>query len=100
MKNVKRSSLWTVFLLALCLGATAYGQIAPSGDAYTNTASAAKNFGASALLDVESASQNTYIQFDLSSLPSGAAGANIWGGCNFGASAGGDLYMNAQYVMQ
>jgi hypothetical protein len=24
----------------------------------------------------------------------------IWGGCNFGASAGGDLYMNAQYVMQ
>jgi len=88
MKNVKRSSLWTVFLLALCLGATAYGQIAPSGDAYTNTASATKNFGASALLDVESASQNTYIQFDLSSLPSGSAGANI-------SKATLKLYVNA-----
>jgi hypothetical protein len=39
------------------------------GDAYTNTADPTTNYGAKTLLDVESASQTTYIQFDLSSIP-------------------------------
>ena len=77
MKNLKSCSLSVVMLLTLCSGSTVYGQITPSGDAYTNTASPTKNFGTSELLAVESASQNTYIQFDLSPLPSGFTGAKI-----------------------
>ena len=42
-----------------------------------NTATPTTNFGAKTLLDVESASQTTFIQFDLSSLPSGYTSANI-----------------------
>ena len=86
MKNMKTSLFWVIFLLAL--GSVAHAQITPSGDAYTTTASPTKNFGTSTLLDVESASQNTYIQFDLSSLPSGYTGANI-------SKATLKLYVNA-----
>ena len=52
-------------------------QLTPSDDAYTNTASPSNNFGAKPLLDVQSASQNTYILFDLSPLPAGYTGSNI-----------------------
>jgi hypothetical protein len=76
MKNLK-SRLAIHLLSALCLLTGAYGQITPSGDAYTNTATPTTNYGAKTLLDVESASQTTYIQFDLSSLPSGYTSANI-----------------------
>jgi hypothetical protein len=55
----------------------AYAQLTPSGDAYTNTADPTTNYGAKTLLDVESASQTTYIQFDLSSIPSGYTSASI-----------------------
>ena len=88
MKNLQSCSLSVVMLLTLCSGSTVYGQITPSGDAYTNSASPTENFGTSALLDVESASQNTYLQFDLSQLPSGFTGANI-------AKATLKLYVNA-----
>ena len=78
MKNLKRQLRWTVlWLCTLCLLTGAYGQITPSGDANTNTASPTTNYGAKPLLDVESASQTTYIQFDLSSLPAGYTSANI-----------------------
>ncbi len=87
MKSLKAGSLLS-FLLALCWCTTAYSQITPSGDAYTNTAFPTKNFGTSAVLDVESGSQITYIQFDLSSLPSGYTGANI-------SKATLKLYVNA-----
>jgi uncharacterized repeat protein (TIGR03803 family) len=50
MKNAKRSALLSILLVALCWGATAYGQIMPSGDADTNTISPTKNFGTSTLL--------------------------------------------------
>ncbi|MBI3477534.1 MAG: DNRLRE domain-containing protein [Acidobacteria bacterium] len=61
----------------VAFGLTALAQITPSQDAYTNTATPTTNFGAKTLLDVQSASQNTYIQFDLSSIPSGYTGSNI-----------------------
>ena len=67
---------------------TAYGQITPSGDAYTNTATPTTNLGIKPLLDVESGSQTTYIQFDLSSIPAGYTSASI-------AKATLKLYVNA-----
>jgi hypothetical protein len=60
MKNLKRQPRLTVLLLStLCSLTGAYGQIAPSGGAYPNTASTARNF-AKPLLDVESAAQNPF----------------------------------------
>jgi hypothetical protein len=62
--------------VSLFFWSAAYGQITPAGDSYTNIAAPTTNYGASKLLDVES-SQTTYIQFDLSAIPSGYAGSNI-----------------------
>jgi hypothetical protein len=76
MKNVRTLTLFAVLLLTLS-SLAAYAQITPSGDAYTNTATPTTNYGAKPLLDVESASQTTYIQFDLSAIPSGYTSANI-----------------------
>ena len=67
------ASLLSLILLACT---AAYGQLTPSGDAYTNTAASTTNYGAKTLLDVES-SQTTFIQFDLSSIPSGYTSADI-----------------------
>ena len=68
MKNLKSQLL--VLLLSLgCLLSGAYAQLMPSADAYTNTAAPTSNFGAKTLLDVQSASQTTFIRFDLSSIP-------------------------------
>jgi hypothetical protein len=89
---VKNSKTWLptlfVFLLLTLLSLSAYAQITPSGDAYTNTASPSANYGSKPLLDVESASQTTYIQFDLSSIPAGYTSANV-------AKASLKLYVNA-----
>jgi hypothetical protein len=87
MKNSKRRSLLILFL-TLCSWTIVYGQITPSDDAYTNTALPTTNLGAKPLLDVESASQTTFVRFDLSSLPSGYTGANI-------SKATLKLYVNA-----
>ena len=73
--NIGRKAVLSLSTLFLLTGA--HGQITPSGDAYTNTASPHTNFGAAALLDVDSASQTTYIQFNLSSIPSGYTSADI-----------------------
>lgn len=59
--------------LALFLWATARAQITPLGDAYTNTATPTGNFGAKTLLDVDGATQITYIQFNLASIPATAS---------------------------
>lgn len=64
-------------LMIVVGGLPADAQLTPSDDAYTNTASPSTNFGAKPLLDVQSASQNTYILFDLSPLPSGLTGSSI-----------------------
>ncbi len=87
MKNFHTLSLFAV-LLTIGLLTTAQAQIRPSQDAYTNSATATKNFGTSPVLDVESPSQTTYIQFDLSSIPSGYTSASI-------AKATLKLYVNA-----
>jgi hypothetical protein len=76
MKNLK-VQLALLGLSTLCLLTTASGQLTPSGDAYTSTAAPTKNYGAATLLDVDSASQTTYIQFNLSSIPAGYTGAAI-----------------------
>jgi hypothetical protein len=75
MKNLK-TQLAVVLLSTVCLLTGAYGQLTPSQDAYTNTADPTTNYGAKTLLDVES-SQTTYIQFNLSSIPSGYTSADI-----------------------
>src|SRR5208282_2229730 len=76
MKTVK--SQLVVLLLCIVCGLTgAYAQLTPSADAYTSTADPTTNYGAKTLLDVESASQTAYIQFDLSAIPAGYTSADI-----------------------
>ncbi len=65
-----------VLLLCLFSWVGAYSQITPSQDAYATTATPTKNFGAATTLEVES-SATTYIQFNLSSIPSGFTSADI-----------------------
>lgn len=77
MKILKTQLRLTSLLSLILLTCTAYGQLTPTGDAYTNTADPTTNYGAQKLLDVESASQTTYIQLNLSSIPSGYTGADI-----------------------
>ena len=76
MKNFERRMRYAILLLVLA-ALPSFAQITPSDDAYTNTGSPSTNFGAKPLLDVQSASQNTYILFDLSPLPAGYTGSNI-----------------------
>ena len=78
----------SLLLLTLFAAIAASAQIAPAGDAYTNTADANTNYGAATVLDVKSATQTTYIQFNLSSIPESYTGANI-------AQATLKLYVNA-----
>jgi hypothetical protein len=73
MKNFKVQLLSTLVpFLCLFSWVGAYGQITPSGDAYTNTAGATTNYGANGLLNVSGATEVSYIRFDLRSIPSGA----------------------------
>jgi hypothetical protein len=59
--------------LFVFLGSTAHAQITPLGDSYTNTADPTTNYGAKTLLDVDGATQTTYIQFNLGSIPANAS---------------------------
>lgn len=59
-------------LATLCLSVSAYAQVTPSADAYTNTADPTTNFGANPLISVDGATEISYIQFNLASIPSGA----------------------------
>ena len=87
MKNL-RTQLHVASLLSLILlgWTAAYGQLTPSGDAYTNSAAPTTNYGAATTLNVES-TQTSYITFDLSSIPAGYTSANI-------AKASLKLYVN------
>ena len=74
MKTQKVQCFATVVLfLSLFVAIRAHAQITPTGDAYTNSATPTTNYGAKTLLDVDAASQISYIQFDLSSIPAGAS---------------------------
>jgi hypothetical protein len=78
MKNLKTQMRFASLLSLLLLAcAAAFGQLTPSADSYTNTADPTTNYGSKTLLDVESASQTAYIQFDLSAIPAGYTGSNI-----------------------
>jgi hypothetical protein len=81
---------WFTLVLFSTLGllTSAYAQLTPSADAYTNTATPTVNFGAKPLLDVQSASQTAYIHFDLSAIPVGYTSADI-------AKATLKLYVNS-----
>ena len=76
MKNLTTHLRLASLLSLIMLASTAFGQLTPSGDSYTNTATPTKNFGAATTLDVES-TQTTFIQFNLSSIPSGYTSADI-----------------------
>jgi len=70
----RHSNCVSLILLAIVLCSTAvFGQITPIGDSYTNTADSTTNYGAKTLLDVDGATQITYIQFNLASIPSTAS---------------------------
>src|SRR5277367_2492718 len=73
MKNRKLQLLPVVLFLSLFSGVEVHGQVTPSADAYTNTATPTTNYGSKPLLDVDGASQISYIQFDLASIPAGAS---------------------------
>jgi hypothetical protein len=72
MKRHAHTRLASMLGLFVLLGSTAYAQITPSADSYTNTASSTTNHGASTLLDVEAATQVAFIQFNLASIPATA----------------------------
>jgi hypothetical protein len=62
-----------VLFLSVVAGGAAYAQITPLGDAFTNNADPTTNYGATTLLDVDGATQITYIQFNLASIPTTAS---------------------------
>ena len=72
MKDFKTRIATILFLSTLSLSTSAYPQITPSADAYTNTADPATNYGAATLLYVDGVTEISYIQFNLSSIPTGA----------------------------
>ncbi len=72
MKNLK-TQLAVLLLSALASLTGAYAQITPSADSYTNSVDPNTNYGTKPLLDVDGATQITYIQFNLASIPSGAS---------------------------
>ena len=88
MKNFKDRTLFAVLLLTLGSLATAYAQNTPTDDAYTNTGAPTINYGTATTLSVVTPSETTYIKFDLSSIPTGYASANV-------AKASLKLYVNA-----
>jgi len=59
--------------LFVFLWSAAHAQITPSADSYTNTVDPTTNYGAKTLLDVDGASQITYVQFNLTSIPTTAS---------------------------
>ena len=73
MKSRKLQFLALVVLMSLFSWTTVHAQITPLGDSYTNRAEPTTNYGADAMLHVNGAAETTYIQFNLASIPPGAA---------------------------
>jgi len=71
--NSWRSACIAIALFTILLTLPSFAQITPLGDSYTNGASPTKNYGSATTLGVDGASQITYIQFNLASIPSGAS---------------------------
>ena len=84
-------SALTLLFLTLGTLTSAFAQITPSQDSYTNTNKSTTNYGAATTLGVASSAssiQTTYIKFDLSSIPPGYTSANV-------AKATLKLYVNS-----
>jgi hypothetical protein len=64
-----------IFTLLLIL--PSHAQFTPAEDAYVNAASPATNYGSATTLNISSGSQTSYIQFDLSAVPSTYTGAQV-----------------------
>jgi hypothetical protein len=62
-----------LLLLSLFAWTTAHAQITPLADSYISSADPTTNYGANTLLYVDGATETTYIQFNLGSIPSGAS---------------------------
>src|ERR1700679_4092311 len=73
LKAQKLQFLPALLLLLSLFASAAHAQVTPLGDSYINTANPTKNFGTAVLLDVDGASQATYIQFNLASIPATAS---------------------------
>ncbi len=76
MTNSK-TRLAVLLLCTFCFIPSSYGQITPSADASTSSLTPSHNYGSNGDLYVRSTTQVTYIQFDLSTIPSGYTGSNI-----------------------
>ena len=93
MELTNRRLLFAILLVFVTLGAltSAFAQITPSQDSYTNTANPNTNYGTAATLGVVSSAgsiQSTYIQFNLGSIPAGYTSTNV-------AKATLKLYVNS-----
>jgi len=77
MKNLAtRLRLASLLPLILLACTTAYGQLTPIGDSYSNTESPTTNYGSKTVLDVES-TQTSFMQLNLPSIHSSYASAEI-----------------------
>ena len=82
MTNFK-TRLVVLLLCTFCLLTGAYGQFTPAGDSYTDTAFQGRIYGAKEALTVSNGAggtkrvQTTFIQFNLSAIPSTYTGANV-----------------------
>ncbi len=72
-KNNSKTQLAILLLSTLCLLTSAYAQITPLQDAYTDSAKPTTNYGSATTLAVDGATDTTYIQFNLASIPSGSS---------------------------
>ncbi len=71
--------IWTALAVALLLtlALPSYAQFTPSDDAYVNASSGSTNYGAAATLNLASASQTSYIRFDLTAVPPTYGGSQV-----------------------
>jgi hypothetical protein len=72
VRHVFRTIIFASFSLALCATFTMAQSAAPLGDTYSSSANPRTNYGNQPTLIVREGA-NTYLQFDLSALPSGAS---------------------------
>jgi hypothetical protein len=81
MKNARHRIMLAVLLFVILSALiSAHAQITPSQDAHTDSSKPTINFGTATTLGVANTAgsiQSSYIQFDLSSIPSGYTGSNV-----------------------
>lgn len=72
------ATLFAVVLATLCVTSTAFAQLSPTDDSFTNANQPTTNFGGNVGLKLDgSTTKNVYIRFDLSGLPAGTVGSQV-----------------------